>query len=109
MASSRSSPPAEGTRGPRMTARSPRAAGAPSGVGLAVCRVAVARAPGESLEAAARAARFAALAGANADVVALAHHADDQAETLLLQLLRGAGPHGLAAMSERRGTDGPTL
>jgi tRNA(Ile)-lysidine synthase len=69
---------------------------------LAVHRARVERAPGESLEATARAARYAAFAAADADVVALAHHADDQAETLLLQLLRGAGPHGLAAMPARR-------
>ena len=79
------------------------------GVALAVRRVRVERAPGESLEAKARDARFAALAGADADIVALAHHADDQAETLLLQLLRGAGPHGLAAMSAARRTGGPLL
>ncbi|MEP7183886.1 MAG: tRNA lysidine(34) synthetase TilS [Betaproteobacteria bacterium] len=73
------------------------------GVALAVVRVHVDRTPGESLEAAARAIRYAALANADADVVALAHHADDQAETLLLQLLRGAGPRGLAAMATMRG------
>jgi tRNA(Ile)-lysidine synthase len=56
--------------------------------------------PGESPEAAARRARYAALAAELGPDAALltAHHRDDQAETLLLQLLRGAGPRGLAAM-----------
>ncbi|MGH8798599.1 MAG: tRNA lysidine(34) synthetase TilS [Casimicrobiaceae bacterium] len=72
------------------------------GVPLVICRVDVARRPGQSLEAAARAARYRALFAADADVVALAHHADDQAETILLQLLRGAGPPGLAAMPRHR-------
>ena len=79
------------------------------GVALTLRRVQVARAPGDSLEATARTARFAALASADADVIALAHHADDQAETLLLQLLRGAGPHGLAAMPAARAAGGPVL
>ncbi len=51
-----------------------------------------------NLEALARRERYARLNSVDADVVALAHHADDQAETVLLQLLRGAGPRGLAAM-----------
>jgi tRNA(Ile)-lysidine synthase len=71
-------------------------------VACAVRRVAVAPQPRASLEALARHARYGALADAaravGAVAVALAHHRNDQAETLLLQLLRGAGPHGLAAM-----------
>ncbi len=50
------------------------------------------------IEAAARKLRHAAFARQPCDAVALAHHADDQAETLLLQLLRGAGIKGVAAM-----------
>ena len=69
-------------------------------------RVAVPRAPRTSLEASARHARYEALAAAAREAgtaaVVLAHHRDDQAETLLLQLLRGAGPHGLAAMPAAR-------
>jgi len=55
---------------------------------------------GESPEAAAREARYQAITALieAGDVLLTAHHQDDQAETLLLQLLRGAGPHGLAAM-----------
>ncbi len=57
---------------------------------------------GESMEAWARAGRYQALADmarqVGADVVLLAHHRQDQAETFLLQALRGAGVAGLSAM-----------
>src|SRR5436309_2282226 len=51
------------------------------------------------LEGAARRSRYEAFARVDADFVVLAQHCDDQAETLLLRLLRGAGLRGLAAMS----------
>jgi tRNA(Ile)-lysidine synthase len=69
-------------------------------VPLEVIRVDAGAAAGESPEAAARSARYRALEavlGAGEGLLT-AHHRRDQAETLLLQLLRGAGPAGLAAM-----------
>lgn len=62
--------------------------------------VEVERRSGQGIEAAARAARYAALRShvGTGHVLLTAHQRDDQAETVLLQLLRGAGVHGLAAM-----------
>ena len=71
-------------------------------VPLSSHRLNLARERRTSLEAKARKLRYEILVAAEVDVVGLAHHADDQAETLLLQLLRGAGPHGLAAMPAYR-------
>lgn len=65
-------------------------------------RVEIARRPRQSLEALAREARYQALAHSGHEVIFLAQHADDQAETLFLQLLRGAGPKGLGSMPEER-------
>ena len=61
---------------------------------------------GDGLEAAARAARYAVFARQDCHYVVLAHHRDDQVETLLLQLLRGAGVKGLAAMPAIRKAEG---
>lgn len=60
--------------------------------------------PASSSEAAARQARYAAFESLlqSGDCLLLAQHADDQAETLLLRLLRGAGVAGLAAMPRSR-------
>ncbi|MFT4178924.1 MAG: tRNA lysidine(34) synthetase TilS [Thermomonas sp.] len=69
-------------------------------VPLQIVRVAVERDSGLGIEGAARKARHAAFAGVLGDgeILALAHHRDDQAETFLLRALRGSGTDGLAAM-----------
>jgi tRNA(Ile)-lysidine synthase len=67
---------------------------------------------GESIEAWARRERYLALAEmakeADADIVLLAHHRLDQAETVVLQALRGGGVKGLAAMPQAVVRDGLT-
>jgi tRNA(Ile)-lysidine synthase len=72
-------------------------------VPLVVERIRVDGIADQGLEAAARRARYAALATLLmlGDFLLTAHHCDDQAETVLLQLLRGAGIAGLAAMSNQ--------
>lgn len=72
-------------------------------VPLTIERVTVDQHLGTGVEAAARDARFASLDRVDADVIVLAHHALDQGETLLLQLLRGSGPAGMAAMPATAG------
>jgi len=72
------------------------------GIELQVIHVQVA--PGASLEQAARDARYAAFTQVlgPGDILFTAQHRDDQAETLLFRLLRGAGLRGLAAMPGQR-------
>jgi tRNA(Ile)-lysidine synthase len=63
----------------------------------------------DGLEAAARQARYEAFAKADADCIALAHNLDDQAETVLMNLLRGAGRRGASGMPKRSQFKGKTL
>ncbi|HEX3848938.1 MAG TPA: tRNA lysidine(34) synthetase TilS [Steroidobacteraceae bacterium] len=70
------------------------------GVSLTIVTVEVDTSPGVSIEAAARDARYAALAAelGNGECLLTAHHDRDQAETLLLQAMRGAGLKGMSGM-----------
>ncbi len=82
------------------------------GIPLKVKRVDVgqlARQTGSSIEMAARQARHEFFAEFGDAVIALAHHADDQIETFILKLARGAGPEGLSGMPVFQQLDGLTI
>lgn len=73
------------------------------GIGLTVVRIGP-LAPGKGVEDAARQARYAVLAEQlqRGECLLTAHHADDQLETLLLRMMRGTGPDGLAGIPAQR-------
>jgi tRNA(Ile)-lysidine synthase len=79
------------------------------GVKLQIARVAVDLSGGRGVEASARLARYHELLRPDADFLLLAHHLRDQAETVLLQLMRGAGVKGLAAMPGVSMARGPRI
>jgi tRNA(Ile)-lysidine synthase len=72
------------------------------GIAFRLLRVDARPGPGQSPEEAARTARYSALRSllSHGEILLTAQHRDDQAETLLLQLMRGAGLAGLSAMPE---------
>jgi tRNA(Ile)-lysidine synthase len=77
-------------------------------VPLEIHRVNVKR-QGRGLEAAAREARYRVFTKLSYPVICLAHHLDDQAETVLMNLLRGAGARGASGMAPESGFHGKTL
>ena len=78
------------------------------GVPLTIKKVKVVK-HGRGLEAAAREARYGAFAKTGADCIALAHNLDDQAETVLMNLLRGAGRRGARGMLPKTRLKGKTF
>jgi tRNA(Ile)-lysidine synthase len=84
-----------------------RAEALATALGVPFARTKVAVSGGGNLQARARTARYTALRQAARDqgvaVIATAHHAEDRAETVLIRLLRGAGPRGLAVLAPREG------
>lgn len=67
---------------------------------LRIERFSIQKNGGESLENNARITRYSVFCGLDTDVIVLAHHKNDQVETLLSQMLRGSDLHNIAAMQE---------
>ena len=91
-------------------ARQVQALGALLTVSVYEARAKISELAGQGIEAAAREARYQAFVNLahehQVDHILLAHHRDDQAETVLLRLLRGAGVQGMAAMAPHTRRDG---